>query len=148
MRPIFFQTFLHWEAKMDDGKEITRGCREKLRIIVFGFEEGNYKDFLQPRTLYHSEISSAISSLWLTAKRANSGEDGNIEEAARSHLCRTCCGILEPGFEIWNTSCLEWQPGRLPHHFPLLGRTGRSPGASSEEGRMERMRSLCNTTTG
>ena len=48
---------------MDDGEEIARGCREKLRIIAFGFEEGNYKDFLQPRTLYHSEISSAISLL-------------------------------------------------------------------------------------
>ena len=44
MKPIFFQTFLHWEPKIDDGEggeEIARQCREKLRFI--GLEEGNYK---------------------------------------------------------------------------------------------------------
>ena len=45
--------------------------------------------------------------------------------------CRLC-GILGHGFEIWNASCRQWQPGRLPHHFPLLVRTGRCLAASQE----------------
>lgn len=32
------------EPKMDDGEEIARGCREKLRIIDLSLEEGNYKN--------------------------------------------------------------------------------------------------------
>ena len=74
----------------------------------------------------------------------NSGEDGNIERQL-GHI------FVGPAVEYWS---LALKYGTRPVSndsqddchtiFPFSGGLG---GASSEEGRMERMRSLCNTTT-
>ena len=110
MRPIFFQTFFHWEPKMDDGEEIARGCREKLRTMASRLE-GNYKNwqkiynFLQSWTLHHLAISSgryhtALSSLCVILEKT---------ETYSRRLGHTIYALVCVfGGRLWNIGAWLW----------------------------------------